>query len=143
MGTAAPALSATSTSGLSVSFASSTTGVCTVSGTTLTLVSAGNCTIRANQAGNTGYAAAAQVSSTFTVAAAPAATGSATAGKALYTGNACFACHGTPPSQKKILNGANLTTLTNSFKNVGEMTGYSFTSQQLLDMNAYLKTPNI
>jgi mono/diheme cytochrome c family protein len=106
-------------------------------------VAAGSCTITANQAGNTGYAAAAQVASTFTVAAAPVATGSATAGKALYTGNACFACHGTPPSKSKILNGANLTTLTNSFKSVSDMQGYSFTSQQLLDLNAYLKTPNI
>ena len=106
-------------------------------------MAAGNCTVTANQAGNTGYAAAAQVASTFTVAAAPAATGSATAGKALYTGNACFACHGTPPSTQKVLNGANLTTLTNAFTSVSDMRGYSFTSQQLLDLNAYLKTPNI
>ena len=62
-----PNLSASSTSGLIVSFSSSTTGVCTVSGSTLTFVTAGTCTINAEQAGNSSYLAAATVSRTFTV----------------------------------------------------------------------------
>ncbi|WP_144346540.1 putative Ig domain-containing protein, partial [Shewanella xiamenensis] len=62
-----PNLSANSTSGLAVSFSSSTTGVCTVSGSTLTFVTAGTCTINAEQAGNSSYLAAATVSRTFTV----------------------------------------------------------------------------
>lgn len=60
-------LSATATSGLPVSFTSGTPKVCTVSGTTATFVSAGTCTIDANQAGNSTYAAAPQVANSFTV----------------------------------------------------------------------------
>ena len=45
-------LSATATSGLAVSFAATPVGICTVSGATLTMVSAGSCTITASQAGD-------------------------------------------------------------------------------------------
>ncbi|MEN0036434.1 MAG: DUF4347 domain-containing protein [Cellvibrio sp.] len=62
-----PPLNGTSTSGLTVTFSSSTTGVCTVSGTTLTFVTAGSCTIDADQAGNASTNAAPTVSRTFTV----------------------------------------------------------------------------
>ena len=61
------ALTASSTSGLTVAFASTTMPVCTVSGTMATIVSAGTCTITASQAGNTNYAAAAPVMRSFTV----------------------------------------------------------------------------
>jgi hypothetical protein len=63
-------LSASASSGLAVSFASSTPTICTVSGSTATMVSAGTCTIVASQAGNTVYAAATPVSQSFTVVAA-------------------------------------------------------------------------
>ncbi len=63
-----PTLSATSTSGLTVAFTSATTGVCTLSGTTVTLVAPGTCTINANQAGNGTYAAATQVQRSFAIA---------------------------------------------------------------------------
>lgn len=46
------ALSATATSGLAVTFGSLTTDVCTVSGTTLTIVDVGTCTIVASQSGS-------------------------------------------------------------------------------------------
>ncbi len=59
-------LSATSSSGLAVTF-SGTTGVCTVSGSTLTFAAAGVCTITANQAGNSNYLAAPTVTRTITV----------------------------------------------------------------------------
>lgn len=62
-----PTLTATASSGLTVSFSSGTTGVCTVSGVTLTFISAGTCTIHANQAGDANYLAAPQVSRSFTV----------------------------------------------------------------------------
>lgn len=78
-----PTLTATSTSSLTVTFSSSTTGVCTVSGTTLTFVTAGSCTIDADQAGNASTNAAPTVSRTFTVnAVVPGAPiiGTATAG---------------------------------------------------------------
>jgi hypothetical protein len=60
-------LVATASSGLTVSFASTTTSICTVSGTTATFLAAGTCTIDATQAGNSTYAAAAMVSQSFTV----------------------------------------------------------------------------
>ena len=66
-GVAPLTLAATSTSNLTVAFTSATTAVCTVSGTTLTLVTPGTCTVNANQAGNTDYAAATQVARSFTV----------------------------------------------------------------------------
>ncbi len=63
-----PTLTATSNSGLTVAFTSSTTGVCTsTSGGALTFVTAGTCTINADQAGNGSYLAATQVSRSFTV----------------------------------------------------------------------------
>jgi hypothetical protein len=71
LGTTPAALSATSTSGLAVSFMTTTPSVCTVSGTALTLVAVGSCTVNASQAGNGNYAAAVGVSNTFSVAALP------------------------------------------------------------------------
>jgi len=67
LGTAAFTVSATASSGLTVSFNSQTTGVCTVSGTTVTLVAVGTCTIQAAQAGNSTYAAATPVNQSFQV----------------------------------------------------------------------------
>jgi hypothetical protein len=61
------ALSATATSGLAVSFASYTPGVCTVSGTTANFAGGGTCTIVASQTGNSTYAAAPLVTQSFTV----------------------------------------------------------------------------
>ncbi|MEL4302202.1 putative Ig domain-containing protein [Shewanella xiamenensis] len=83
-----PNLSATSDSGLTVTFSSSTTGVCTVSGVALTFVSAGTCTIDADQAGNSATNAATTVTQSFTVnAVVPDAPtiGTATAGDAEAT----------------------------------------------------------
>ena len=59
---------ASSTSGLPVVFTSSTTGVCTISsGGILAFVTAGTCTINVNQAGDSQYLPAPQVSRSFTV----------------------------------------------------------------------------
>jgi len=60
-------ISATASSGLTVSFASTTGKVCTVSGSTVTLVKTGLCSITASQSGNTDYAAAAPVAQSFEV----------------------------------------------------------------------------
>jgi predicted outer membrane repeat protein len=62
-------VSATASSGLTVSFGSTTPLVCTVSGTTVTLVSPGYCGIVATQVGNGYYGAAPAVGHTFYVAA--------------------------------------------------------------------------
>lgn len=67
-------LSATATSGLTVTFSTSTSSVCTVSGSTLSLLTTGTCTVNANQAGDSTYAAATQVSVNITVNSAQATT---------------------------------------------------------------------
>jgi hypothetical protein len=57
----------TSTSTLPVSVTSSTTAVCTVASNSVTIVAAGTCTLNANQAGDSRYLAATQVTRPFTV----------------------------------------------------------------------------
>jgi hypothetical protein len=64
-------LSATASSGLDVVFTSQTSSVCTVSGVAATFLNAGTCTIAANQAGNSGFSAAPQVSQSFQVTLPP------------------------------------------------------------------------
>ena len=54
-------------SGNPVTFSSQTAGVCTVSGSTVIGVTAGTCTIAANQAGNASYKAAAQVTQNLSI----------------------------------------------------------------------------
>ncbi|MGA3027312.1 MAG: BACON domain-containing carbohydrate-binding protein [Bryobacteraceae bacterium] len=71
LGTAPFTVGASASSGLAVSFASTTSGVCTLSDTTVTLVAVGTCTIQATQAGNTSYAAATPVSQSFQVTPGP------------------------------------------------------------------------
>jgi hypothetical protein len=65
------AVAATSSSMLPVSFASLTSGACTVDLSTVTIVSAGTCTIRASQAGAAAFAAATPVDQDITVERAP------------------------------------------------------------------------
>ena len=67
LGSAPFTLSASASSSLAVSFASTTSAVCTVSGATVTTVAVGTCTIQATQAGNVNYAAAAPVNQSFQV----------------------------------------------------------------------------
>ena len=62
------ALSATASSGLAVTFGSSTEAVCTVAGSTVTYLTAGTCTVTANQAGDDDYNAATQVTLNIAVA---------------------------------------------------------------------------
>jgi alpha-tubulin suppressor-like RCC1 family protein len=60
------AISATASSGLTVSFAAS--GNCTVSGATVHLTGAGSCTVKASQTGNLNYNPAPDVSHSFAIA---------------------------------------------------------------------------
>jgi hypothetical protein len=62
-------VTAVASSGLAVTFSAdpSSAGVCTVSGSTVTFIGRGDCTINANQPGNASYLAAAQVQQTFKV----------------------------------------------------------------------------
>jgi uncharacterized repeat protein (TIGR01451 family) len=70
-GTAPFALSATATSGLPVSFASSTSSVCTVAGALLTVTGGGTCVVQASQSGDSNFAQAAPVVRSFSVLQAP------------------------------------------------------------------------
>lgn len=60
-------VSATASSGLPVSFASLTPTVCTVSGSTVTLIRTGACTLQATQAGNATFKPATPVTRSFLV----------------------------------------------------------------------------
>ena len=72
-GTKSVTVVASASSGLSVSFSSSTPTVCTVTGSTVTMLTLGDCTIHANQSGGSGWDAAPQVSQTFTILPSPPA----------------------------------------------------------------------
>jgi uncharacterized protein (TIGR03437 family) len=61
-------ISATASSGLAVSFDTSTASTCTVSGTTVTVAASGTCSITALQQGNASVAAALPVTQSFAVA---------------------------------------------------------------------------
>jgi YVTN family beta-propeller protein len=82
-------LTATATSNLPVSYQSNSTSVCTVSGSTASFLTPGQCSITASQIGNNSYAAASSVTQTFTVKAANAAgySGVNTTAKGTWTGN--------------------------------------------------------
>jgi len=70
-------VSASASSGLAVTFSSTTPSICAVNGNTVTGLAAGTCTIAANQSGNSSYYAAPQVTRSFTVVASTAATSNA------------------------------------------------------------------
>jgi uncharacterized repeat protein (TIGR01451 family) len=59
---------ASASSGLIVTYGSSTTAVCTVSGTTVSIVAAGACTLTADQPGDAAWNAAPQVTQTLDIA---------------------------------------------------------------------------
>ncbi|MEM7737125.1 MAG: MBG domain-containing protein, partial [Deinococcota bacterium] len=59
---------ASASSGLAVAFTSDTPAVCTVTGSTVSIVAAGTCTINADQAGDAEYDAAVQVQQDITIA---------------------------------------------------------------------------
>jgi len=72
LGVAPFSISATASSGLPVAFSSTTAAVCTLSGSTVTVVGVGACSIVAMQPGNATYAAASPVTQSFTVFSAAA-----------------------------------------------------------------------
>jgi hypothetical protein len=65
-------ISATSSSGLPVTFSSNTPALCTVSGSIMTNVAPGNCSITAMQSGNSTYAPASNTQTLFVFAPVPA-----------------------------------------------------------------------
>ncbi len=67
LGGAAFDVVASSSAGLPVTFSTSTSAVCSVTGVSVNVLAVGTCTIAANQAGNSNYNAAPQVLRSFTV----------------------------------------------------------------------------
>jgi hypothetical protein len=67
IGVAPFGINSTASSGLTVTFASTTLSVCTVNVATVTILTPGSCSITASQAGNGTYAAATPVTQAFTV----------------------------------------------------------------------------
>lgn len=136
-------LSANATSGLPVSFASTTVSVCTVSGITLTMRQPGTCIIAANQAGDASWAPAPTVSVTFYVVANNALAGK-TAYNQVINGSSCASCHGTPPGGQALLAANADVVLANSIaRGMGGIQVGDYTQQQILDISAYLATPNL
>ncbi|WP_310384244.1 S8 family peptidase [Roseateles sp.] len=72
LGGGAVTLVASASSGLAVGYASGTPATCSVSASAVSLLAAGTCTVTASQAGDSSFEAAAPVSRSFTIAAAPA-----------------------------------------------------------------------
>ena len=64
-------VTAAASSGLAVAFSSGSPSVCGVSGSTVSFLAPGTCTVLANQGGNGSYSAAPQVSQSFAVAKGP------------------------------------------------------------------------
>ena len=58
---------ATATSGLAIAYSATTPGVCTIAGTTVTMAAAGNCTIAADQAGDSNWNPAPQVTQNISI----------------------------------------------------------------------------
>jgi len=94
------ALTASSTSGLSITYTSSNTAVATVSGNTVTIVGAGTTTITASQSGNSNYNPATEVNQSLTVTAPP-----------ILTWNT-FGNLGTETTQPSSSNNANIASAT-------------------------------
>jgi sugar lactone lactonase YvrE len=86
LGVAPFSIAATATSGLAVTFASATTGVCTVAGSVVTIIVTGSCSIIASQGGNANYTAATPVTQTFLVGPACTVSLTSTSFTAIATG---------------------------------------------------------
>ncbi|WP_140849167.1 putative Ig domain-containing protein [Sphingomonas glacialis] len=118
-------LAATASSGLAVAFSSATTGVCTVAGSSVTLLTTGTCTINADQPGNADIAAAPQIQRSFTVTPAslsvtPGAVSGASVGASYSQANP--ASGGTAPYSYTLASGA-LPAGTTLGASTGTVTG--------------------
>ena len=93
---------AVASSGLAVSFSSSTPSVCSVSGSTVSLIAVGTCMIDADQAGDSEYNAASRAQQSFTVAPRPILTSqSALISSLVPTPNSDFTLVAAPSTNQK------------------------------------------
>lgn len=67
IGSGPVSISASASSGLTVTFSSATPAICSVAGSSVSLLSVGTCTITAKQVGNASFVAAADVNQSFTI----------------------------------------------------------------------------
>lgn len=104
------ALVATASSGLTVTFNSTTSGICTVNLATLTPVSVGTCTITASQTGNTNYLAATPVMQSFTINPAASSGGGGGGGGAPPSGGSPLTLSPTSPTIGAAVGGSPATT---------------------------------
>jgi mono/diheme cytochrome c family protein len=135
-----------------VTLTSTTPSICAVSGSTVTfqLIRPGICTLSANQAGDTTYAAAPTVSNTFKLVAANAKAGKDTYNKPVINGQSCATCHGVLPGAKLsplILKAANadlvLSIAINNNTGGMEVLKDLYNQTEIRDIAAYLATPGI
>jgi uncharacterized repeat protein (TIGR02543 family) len=121
-------LTGTASSGLAVTYVSNSPSVCTVSGSTVTIVGPGTCSITASQAGDATYSAAPDVTRTFQVSSSGGAGGGGGGGgggatedpaphsapavtySVSYVGNGSTG--GTVPSSAAFVTGATVTVST-------------------------------
>ncbi len=133
-------ISATATSGLAVSFSSSTPSICTVSGSTVAGINAGICTIVANQPGGSSFFAATAITQNITVAAKDL-TGLAITGvvsvnegnSTSYTLTASYYANHPPASVTGMLT---LTNTTYATLSGGTLTAGTVTADQTITLNA-------
>lgn len=92
------ALSGVSSSGLPLSYVSNSPATCTVTGTTVRLVSAGTCSVTASQPGNANYLAAPSVTRTFVIGASALLASSASSARVGEILTLTFAVAGNNPS---------------------------------------------
>lgn len=143
------ALSATPGASTSpVVFASTTPAVCTVSGSTATMVAAGSCGLTANQAGDANYDPAPQVTLSVAIGLAPQAiTGFAASTPApVYAPGGTFTVSATPGASTSPLVFASTTPATCTISGTTVTTvaagGCTLTANQVGDAN-YLAAPQV
>ena len=139
------ALTATATSGLTVAFASTTAAVCTVAGSTVTIVSAGNCSITANQAGDGNYQAAPNVVEAFAITQAPQTISFTNPGSQVFSPGGTVALTATATSGLTVAFGsttAAVCTVAGSTITIVTAGNCSITASQAGDGN-YQAAPNV
>jgi len=109
-----------------VVFGSSSTAVCTVAGNTVTIVTAGNCTLTANQAADASYSAAPQVTLSVAIGTASQAISGFSANPAAptFAPNGTFTITATPgPSTSPLVYGSSSTNICTVSGNTVTMVG--------------------
>ena len=127
-GDADQALSFSVDTGLTVAIASTTASVCTIVSNKIHIVTAGTCTVTANQSGNTNYNAATQVSRSITIARATSTIS--------VTGMTSYAYTGSAQGPSTNTKSGSVGTVTYSYQGTGS-TLYSATATKPTNVGSY------